>query len=125
VKWNIEYIKKEDYLSIRTEGFFKIPSLIEMFENILSNIYWRPGMKYFFDHRLLDFSKSPYHDIEEAGNIQTEYANKFGGGKAALLMRSEIHYGKAKQFELLVQERIAIDIAIFLNEDDALEWLLE
>jgi hypothetical protein len=96
-----------------------------MIEDILSQPFWVPGMRAFFDHRQLNMAGASYAVMSAAGENHLRNDERIGDGKAAVVMGSPAAFGSARQFEMLVDGQAAAKLRVFLDPVEALTWLLE
>jgi hypothetical protein len=75
--------------------------------------------------RRLDFGETGLAAMRQASENHVANDDRIGRGKAAVLMRSPADYGRGRQFEMLTEGRVGATVQIFLDEAQALRWLLE
>jgi hypothetical protein len=122
--WEIEYVKSRNFVKVVTGGVFNLNDYIEMAEDILSREFWRPGLDVLFDYRKADFSKTTFEVVMAASRNHQKNDERIGGGKSAILMKSRSDYGLGRQFEMVSEGKVSSNLYIFLDEREALEWLL-
>lgn len=125
MEWTVEHRAAQDYVVVTTRGEFAVDDHLRMTEDIVSRDFWRPGMAVLFDHRELDFGASGFSAMRSAGENHTAHDARIGDGKAAVLMRTQADYGRGRQFEMLTEGQVEARLRIFLDEDEALGWLLD
>jgi hypothetical protein len=123
--WTVEHNAAQGYVTVRTRGEFTLRDHLQMIEDIVSRDFWRPGTAVLFDHRELDFGATGIAAMRQASENHVEHDERIGRGRAAVLMRSPADYGRGRQFEMLTDGRVEAQVQIFLDEDEALRWLLE
>ncbi|HEX5869780.1 MAG TPA: hypothetical protein VFY65_05185 [Longimicrobium sp.] len=109
---------------VTTRGVFSPEGHRRMTEDIVSREAWRPGAAVLFDHRQLDFSDSDLAAMQRAGATHRDHDERIGDGKAAVLMSTPVNYGRGRQFQLLTEGKVGARLQIFLNEAEAIRWLL-
>ena len=124
MKWTFEYIKDKNYIRIVSEGVFSGGEAIQLIEDLLLQPYWRKGMPVLVDNRRVDYSVGGIAAMQEAGKFHIENDERIGEGKAALLMKSVADFGLGRQYELLTDEAVSANVHVFLDENQALRWLL-
>lgn len=125
MNWTIEYIELRQYVRISYEGFFSVGEQVAAIEDLISRQFWQPGMSVLADYRKLDFGKT---DISTMQQLSVSHQNKdrsIGTTRFALLMKSVSDFGRGRQYELLSKEKISAKLEVFLDEDEALGWLLK
>jgi hypothetical protein len=124
VNWNIEYVEAQNYIKITGEGVFSIEDHSRVFQDILANEHWEPGIPILFDNRNLDFGVTNVSIIKRASDNYSRVSNRLGNGKTAMLMKSLIDFGRGRQFEMLSEEKCQMNMCIFLEEEKAISWLV-
>lgn len=123
--WTVDFRGAKEYVVVTTRGMFSTEDHRRMTEDIVSREEWRPGAAVLFDHRQLDFGDSGLAAMQEAGETHRAHDDRIGNGKAALLMNTPVNFGRGRQFQLLTEGRVGARMQIFLNEAEAIRWLLE
>jgi hypothetical protein len=124
MNWAFEYVVDKKYIRVVSEGIFTAREQAHLIEDLISQPYWRKGMPVLFDNRKLDYSVGGTTAIKEASRFHIENNERIGGGKAALLMKSATDFGFGRQYELLTDVVTSVNIHVFLDENQALRWLL-
>lgn len=125
MEWTIEQASGTDYVVVTTRGAFAADDHRRMVRDIISRDFWRPGMAVLFDHRALDFGDTGYAEMRQAAENHLSNDICIGEGKAAILMKSLADYGRGRQFQLLTEGQVAAKLQVFLDEAQALRWLLD
>jgi hypothetical protein len=124
MEWTVEHRTAQDYVVVTTHGSFSADDHLRMTQDIVERDWWRPGLAVLFDHRELDFGASGLATMRRAGDNHTANDARIGDGKAAVLMKTVADYGRGRQFELLTEGQVGARMRIFLDEEEALAWLL-
>lgn len=125
MEWTIDFERAERYVVVTTQGLFSPEGHRRMTEDIISREEWHPGAAVLFDHRQLDFGDSGLEAMQRAGATHRQHDERIGDGKAAVLMNTPVNYGRGRQFQLLTEGKVGARLQIFLNEAEAIRWLLE
>ena len=125
MNWTVENVEKLGFVRITTAGVFSAADHRKMVEDIVSHDFWQPGMNTLFDHTKLTFGKTDIPIMREAGENHVNSDPRIGDGKAAILVKSIADYGRSRQFQLLTDGRISAKLHIFMDENDAIKWLVE
>jgi hypothetical protein len=125
MEWTVEHKQAQDYVIVATRGEFALHDHVRMIEDIVSRGFWRPGTAVLFDHRSLDFGAVGFGGMRQAAANHVAQDDRIGSGKAALLMRTPADYGRGRQFEMLTDGVVSATVQIFLDETEALRWLLD
>lgn len=125
MEWTTDFERAERYVVVTTRGLFSPEGHRRMTEDIVSREDWRPGMTVLFDHRQLDFGDSGLETMQRAVENHRDNDARIGNGKAAVLMNTPVNFVRGRQFQLLTEGRVGARMQIFLNEAEAIRWLLE
>lgn len=124
MNWKVEHFQAPEFVKVTTEGKFTVPEHYEMIRDIVSRVFWKPGMNAFFDHRKLEFPQTDIEVMKLIAENHKRFEKEIGDGKAAILMKSLADFARGRQFELLTKtKKRSAKVEIFLKEDKALEWL--
>ena len=124
MNWTIDYIETQAFVKVITEGEFAAVDHLKMTEDIISRDFWEPGMAVLFDHRKLNFGNTGFDAMKQASINHEKNDARIGNGKAAILMKSVSDFGLGRQFEMLTDEKVSANVHVFLDEKQALRWLL-
>ena len=124
MEWVIKYVETQNYLKITVTGLFSINEHFKIFEDIISHEYWKPGMPLLFDNRQLDFTGINFKVVSQASSNYERISDRIGNLKAAMLMKSLSDFGTGRQFEILSDSKGPGEMRVFLDEKEALLWLL-
>lgn len=125
MEWTVEHRAAQDFVIVTTRGAFALHDHVRMIEDIVSRGFWRPGMSVLFDHRALDFGTMGLAGMREAAANHVAHDARIGNGRAAVLMKTPADYGRGRQFEMLTDGVVSATMQIFLDETEALCWLLD
>jgi hypothetical protein len=123
--WTFEFDGGEGYVLIVTRGDFNIADHRRMVGDLLSRPEWRPGSAALFDHRQVRFGGIGFREVMEAKSIHVDNDTRIGNGKSACLMSSLADYGTGRQFQNLADGKVSARVRIFLDEAEAVAWLLD
>lgn len=123
MNWTIEYQQEEYFVRITLEGHFSWKDHSQKVQEIISQDYWKPGMSILFDCRKIACTNTNFDLVNNLSENFIEYEKVIECGRIALLMKSTTDFGRARQFELLTNEKINAEINVFLDKDKAIEWL--
>ena len=121
--WTVQLSGADGHAVVTTSGTFSVADHLRMIEDIVSRPGWRPGTDVLFDHRALSFGDADLRAMYQAGDNHLLHDDRIGDGKAAILMRSLSDFGRGRQFEMLMDDRISASLCIFMDPAEALEWL--
>lgn len=125
MNWKVENREDKDFVKVATSGNFTIEDHEKMITDIVSRDFWTPGKDVFFDNRDLNFGQTSVEIMKRASENHQRYDKSIGNGKTAILMKSLVDFGRGRQFELLSSDNVSARLRIFMDEQDALNWLAE
>ncbi|HQU84215.1 MAG TPA: hypothetical protein PKY59_13855 [Pyrinomonadaceae bacterium] len=125
MNWEVEFREVYNFVKVATSGKFTLEDHLSMIEDIVSRGFWKPGMDVFFDNRELHFVNTDIETMRRASANHQQNNKRIGDGKTAILMKSLPDFGRGRQFELLSSGKISAKLKIFLEEENAVEWLCE
>ncbi|GLC26362.1 hypothetical protein [Roseisolibacter agri] len=123
MRWTVEFDDARGAAIVRTSGVFDHAAHARMVEDIVSRPEWRPGHPVLFDHRDLDFGDAGYQHMLAAADNHRAHDQQIGAARSALVMKSPADFGRARQFEQMVEGVVRADLAVFTDEDAAWRWL--
>lgn len=125
MNWTIEHIAEDNYVKIAVEGIFSIEEHAGCFKKLFSSPFWKPGMNLLYDNRNFDFTQMNFDKVKSGSNNYQKMRRDLGEGKMALLMRTPLGFGVGRQFGLISEDKIGREICIFMDEKEAIDWLLD
>lgn len=125
MNWIAEYRKDRSFVTVVTNGDFTLEDHEKMIKDIVSREFWQPGTDVFFDHRKLNFGQTSIDLMKRASANHHENDELIGDGRAAILMKSLVDFGRGRQFELLPADKVSAKMRIFMDADAAINWLEE
>lgn len=124
MKWKIEYLEKEGYVRIMTEGVYNPEEHLQMMKDTLSADFWKPDTPVLLDNRKLDYSETDLEDLKKSSHDMLVNNELIGNAKIAFLISSIGDYKVVRQFELITEEDVSAWMHVFMDENQALRWLL-
>ena len=115
--------RSRDHIHVAVSGQFSLDDVDQMFSEITTVHDWRPGMSLLFDVAWLDTDDIYSMDLEEVAATVAGLRGHFEHSKIAILVRSDLQFALAKQFQSLTEKRTSTRIGVFRNEELAKEWL--
>lgn len=124
MNWEVFKPEEQPFVTVVTNGNFNIKDHLKMIEDVVSRDFWLPGMNVFFDHRKLNFGSTDITIFRGASANHAQNDERIGDGKAAILMKSIADFGRGRQYELITDPKVSAKLRIFLDEREALQWLI-
>jgi hypothetical protein len=123
MEWTVDFDRSTGTAIVTTTGVFNVLDHARMVADVVSRQEWHPGHPVLFDHRALDFGAAGFPHMSAAGDNHLRRDEQIGAARSAILMRSVADFGRGRQFQLIVDDSVSADIAVFLDEDAAWHWL--
>ena len=114
-----------NHFEIKTEGVAEVSGFNSFLSEIFEHPRWEPGADILFDHRNLILSSFRTEDVRSVSKIVTQYIAKIGNGKWAFIISGNFAYGMTRMWQIITEEKAPMEINIFKDRDEALDWLLE
>ena len=125
MNWTIDPSTLPDFLTVRTNGSPSAETFAEMWNDICRHADWRPGNKVFFDNRELEQIEMGQNMTDAAAKFFLSKEQEIGAARIAILSRwaQNIQYGRQFRYALS-HGRSSVSLHMFLDEQEALTWLL-
>ncbi|MDF1503075.1 hypothetical protein [Roseisolibacter sp. H3M3-2] len=123
MEWDVAFDATRGAAVVTTRGVFDDADHARMVADVVGRPQWRPGHRVLFDHRALDFGGAGYQQMLAARDNHVANDARIGNARSAILMKSLADFGRGRQFELLVDGVVRADLAVFVDEGAAWEWL--
>ena len=94
-----------------------------MIIQITSDIRWIPGTNRLYDNRELNVKGIDNIAKYNSSEIQQKYEDKLGKGKLALLVKDIADYASGLSYQEIADGKVESDVKIFMDYDEAIEWL--
>ena len=120
----IEHIAADNYVKIVVEGVFSIEEHAECVNELFSSPFWKPGMNLLCDYQNFNFGSVIFEKVRAASENYQRAPEKLGKGKMALVVKTKLGFGIGRQFELISEGKIPREIYVFMDEKEAIDWLL-
>lgn len=125
MEWRIERADQAGLLRVVMSGPFSIEGYARMFEDIAAAYSSPSESRILFDERDVDISNVNYAEIMTASNLFLNNDSIVAAKKAALLVDSGFKYRVSKQFETITSPHTRVALNTFLDENEAVDWLMQ
>ena len=125
MKHTLEVSKNGLIFTVVTEGDGNVEGIIAFLEDIISHPQWKPGKRILLDHRELNIDEISAAGIEDVSFYFITISDKLGDGKIALVMNRDIDFGIARAWESITNLDVDIQIHVFRQLEEAINWLNE
>jgi hypothetical protein len=123
VEWDVVFDESRGVAIVTTRGVFSDVDHARLVADVVSRPQWHPGHRVLFDHRALDFGGASYQHMLAARDNHVAHDARIGAARSAILMKSIADFGRGRQFEQLVDGVVSADLAVFIDEMAAWQWL--
>ena len=123
MRWDIDLREEPDHVRVVLGGTFSLPRMANLIADIVGRPFWQRGLAILIADRDLDIDDIHGSDIEAVSNIMRYLNHEFGHSYVAILARSEVQYGLARQFQIRSESHSTAVIRAFRIEMEALDWL--
>lgn len=124
MEWNIEYVENEKYIRVTTSGSYNPQEHLRMMKELLAADFWKPDTPVLLDNRKLDYSETDLEDLKQSSHDMLVNNELIGHSKIAFLIGTKESYEVVRQFELITEEEVSAWMHIFMDEKQAVRWLL-
>jgi hypothetical protein len=124
MKWKFEFLPKENYIRVTSEGVYNPTEHRQMMIELFSQPEWHPGMAVFLDNRKLSYAEAVLAELQQSSDDVLQYNSLIGESKIAFLVGSLADVEAIRRFELMTEEDVSAWMQVFLDENQALRWLL-
>lgn len=125
MNWTVEKLETEVFARVSAKGVFDSKEHLKMLDELLGSRFWHPEMPVLFDLRSVDFSGTNLEVFRQASLNRQKNDAQFGCGKSAFLVKSLTDFARGRQFQMLTENKVCATLRIFMDEDQALEWVKE
>lgn len=122
--YKISFNQDDFLVTIKTQGEAKnIQIFLDYLDDLISRDEWESGMNILVDHRQLLTENIDLEGVREIANHFIRLREKLGSGKVAVVMTEDSGFAKAQVFELFAEEKVDMNIKIFVKLKNAEEWI--
>jgi hypothetical protein len=123
MEWSVVFDASTGTAIVTTRGVFNVADHARMVADVVSREQWYPGHPVLFDHRALDFGTTGYPHMSAARDNHVAHEQRIGAARSAILMKGVAEYGCGRQFQLIADESVSAELAVFVDETAAWHWL--
>ena len=125
MNFNITHVSVKDYLLIEVSGGANVNSLKGIVQQVLEHPAWHEIIPSLVDLRGLSASTLSSDDIFELADLFKSINTSLGSGNTALVVSQELEFGLARMWQMMTEEYVKMEIDVFKNIDEALEWITQ
>lgn len=119
----IKYDQNRKILSISISGKSNFDEYTSALETITSSSDYPPNIRTLWDLRKADLSSANLNSIKEIVWIRSRFKQR-DYCKVALLAPTNLQYGISRMFQMLIENKLPHELAIFRDYDEGEQWLL-
>lgn len=125
MKWTIEFVKHGNYFRVVNHGIYEAGDSVKLYQKIFSDKSWTSGSSILMDNRLVDYRNVNYRVMSQSSNSLIHYETQITNSKIGYIVSSQVGFGVCRQFQLLMEGKLAISIEVFTDEEMAVKWITE
>lgn len=110
-------------LAIHVIGPVDVHDFLGLLDAVVASPHWLPGKHVLVDCRDADFSMVLVLDVHTMVKAFRQLDAQIGRGRMVLVVASSVEYGLVRMFQQLLHGQVKLEIAVFLQLDDARAWL--
>lgn len=119
----ISVFKPEKILKLVFTGVFDINKYEHIYQQIINHPEFITCMNLIWDTRQMEIHDISPELLQKIGQIGEKYGKKRGAGRTAFVVGTDLHFGSARMFNSLYQDRLPFSLMIFRDINTAEEWI--
>ena len=120
----INYDPNRNMLNIAISGTSDFEEYTSALETITNSCDYPPNVRTLWDLRKADLSFANFTSIKKVVGIRTRYKQR-DNCRVALVASSNLQYGLCRMFQMLLEDKLPHELAVFRNFNEGEQWLLE
>lgn len=120
----IKYDQDRRMLNIAICGTSDFDEYASALETITSSGDYPPNVRTLWDLRKADLSYINFKSIKKVVGIRTRFQNR-QNCRVALVASSNLQYGLCRMFQMLLEDKLPHELAVFREYEEGERWLLE
>jgi hypothetical protein len=125
MKWNVHFHPQKRYFHITKWLPYSLDDHRASLQEMFASAYWQPGMPVLSDITNLETAKPTAVPAEQVRELFGSFSDQFKNTKWAILCRTDLQYGLARQLQLLCESLDCPEMRVFRDEAEAMTWLSE
>ena len=125
MKWTIEFVKHGNYFRVVNQGIYEAGDSVKLYQNIFSDKSWTSGSSILMDNRQVDYRNVNYRVMSQSSHNLINYETQIANSRIGYIVGSQVGFGVCRQFQLLMEGKLAVNIEVFTDEEKAVKWLTE
>lgn len=120
----IKYDQNRKMLNIVISGTSDFAEYSSAFETITHSCDYPPNVRTLWDFRDADLSFANFTSVKKMVGIREQFKQR-NNCRVALIASSNLQYGFCRMFQMLLEDKLPHELAVFREYDDGEQWLLE
>ena len=120
----IKYDQNRNMLNISISGTPNFEEYTSAMETITHSSDYPPNVRTIWDIREADLSFANFTSIKKVVGIRASFKQR-DNCKVALVASSNLQYGLCRMFQMLLEDRLPHELAVFRDYEEGEQWLLE
>jgi hypothetical protein len=125
VEWMITWGGDPEDVLVTTSGEASVEGTTGWVQDVIDDLRFQPELRVLVDHRTTRLSAMTREDVHRRADLITRDKHRFGVQRVAFVVRNLVDYGVARKIQLLTEARRPFLSRVFLNMDEARQWLAE
>jgi hypothetical protein len=121
--WKIEYNEPQQVVRLELYGRYSADDMLKALSEVTSKPYWHPGASLLSNMASVDVSVIHTPDIEVLIELVKKFRQEYGKARVATVVGTDEQFGLNRQFQTLVDGKVAAKFSVFYDEFSALSWL--
>lgn len=124
MSWKGYEAEDSDLIRVQLSGKFSVKALEAMYAGLVSQSWIKQSKRILFDDRLVDLSGITEADLIASSEALLRHAAALRPSRIAIIIGSLDGFRKVCYLELIVASRTEASVQGFLDEQEAVDWLL-
>lgn len=123
MRWNIRYDTDRNFVHVHQGGRFSVDREAAFFNAIFESPFWQSGMPLVINFSEMEMDNIDDSVVSNVRRLLTLLNRRLGNGRFALVCDDEYKYGFGLKFQALLAVDIDADLGVFLDENEAIDWV--
>lgn len=123
MRWNIRYDTERNFVHVHQGGRFSVDREAAFFNAIFESSFWQSGMPLVINFSEMEMDNIDDSVVSNVRRLLTLLNRRLGDGRFALVCDDELKYGFGLKFQALLAGDIDAELGIFLDENEAIDWV--
>jgi hypothetical protein len=121
--WALSYVDDVPCIAISIRGMVSLDDIEALNATIISDSHWRKGLGLLFDSTKVEYPTEPPLDMSRVADTVAKMNGEFIQSKMAMVVATNLQFGLARQYQILVESRGGSPVGVFRDDAAAIDWL--